>query len=249
MSYLATGLHLLLRLLWLRLLGNHGRCHILACVLRAHRLLIGEPQRQRALREQWVVSQRPCDSAADWPDCWWTTFAVMSSPQRRQTGDPVYSGHPESSSETLRIQKEQTCSTELLCLYWPVVLTYMWGQTPRCERICASCGMTPKASGCGWSGREPPSGWRCWAGTRNLNPGIAVMVRGHVSSNRTQIPPSILERSHLLCRHLRLGFFYTELSALLCSHLCIAVGWKLGMSYRPTSHGGLLWPLCFRGVI
>lgn len=49
MSYLATGLHLLW-LLWLRLLGNHGRCHILSCVLRAHRLLIGEPQRQRTLQ-------------------------------------------------------------------------------------------------------------------------------------------------------------------------------------------------------
>lgn len=42
MSYLATGLNLLLRLL-LWLLGNHGRRHILSCILGAHRLLIEEP--------------------------------------------------------------------------------------------------------------------------------------------------------------------------------------------------------------
>lgn len=67
MSYLATGLHLLLRLLWLWLLGNHGRCHILSCVLRAHRLLIGEPQRQRTL--QRTVG---CGSEALWLWCWLT---------------------------------------------------------------------------------------------------------------------------------------------------------------------------------
>lgn len=71
MSYLATGLHLLLRLLWLRLLGNHGRCHILSCVLRAHRLLIGEPQRQRKL-------QRTVGCGSETLRLWcWLTWLLM----------------------------------------------------------------------------------------------------------------------------------------------------------------------------
>lgn len=179
-SYLATGLNLLLRLLLLWLLGNHGGCHILACILRAHWLLMEEwKKNEEHFREQVVASTLVLtDLTADgWPSLWrhlhggdrlaaWCTPVTLNLHLWRWEGQ----------------RRAVNNHAELKPWFCTDLLTYRWGRTPQCERICVSCEMTPKVSDCGWSGREPPLGWRCWAGTRSLNPGIAAMVRGHMSS-------------------------------------------------------------------
>lgn len=185
MSYLATGLDLLLRLLLLWLLGNHGRCHILSCVLGAHWLLIEGPKGKRNISENsvlWLKSPVTIvltDLTADgWPSLWCHLYggdrlSTRCTPVTLNLHLRRWEGKRDVVSNHVKMK----------VLFCTDLLTYRWGQTPQCETICVSCEMKQKVSDCGWSGREPPSGWRCWAGTQSLNPGIAVIVWGRINSN------------------------------------------------------------------
>lgn len=223
-SYLAAGLNLLLRLLLLRLLGNHGGCHILACILRAHWLLMEEWKKNEEVSENRCC----CHSCADWPDCWWRTFALTSSPRQRQTGGPVYSGHPEPSSVTLRRSKkrgEETRSAEAMVLHWLADLQVgsdiaVWEDLRELRDDTEGVRLWLKRSRTSFrlevlSWDSEPESWDCCDGKRTYE------------LHTTQIPQIFQEKSHLCCCHLGSRFFYTKLPALLCSYFSIAVGWSV----------------------